>query len=67
MFCILEIKKKQLMDIRLNTHANSSVFNNVLLIDIVEAQGRFTITTGNKCIVCKTSEYRCLADAVFTA
>lgn len=66
MFCILQ-NKKRLVDIRLNTHANSPVFNNVFFIDIVEAQGRLTIATGNECIVSKASEYRRLADAVFAA
>lgn len=59
--------KKRLADKTSNTYANSSVFNNVLFIDIVEAQGRFTIATSNERIVGEASEYRRLANAVFAA
>lgn len=66
MSCILQ-NKKRLADKTSNTHTNSSVFNNVFFIDIVEAQSRLTIATGNERIVGKASEYRCLANAVFAA
>lgn len=50
-----------------DTHSYSSVLDDVLLVYVVEAQGRFAVAAGNERVVGEAPEYRRLADTVLAA
>lgn len=50
-----------------DTYAYPSVLDDVLLVDIVEAQSRLAVVAGDERVVGEAPEYRRLADAVLAA